>query len=166
MKKKKALIPNDFEPEYEKLSYFLYIFQKFESYNNYMAVISVSGRHRAEYTEHQLTFDWCNETFQCTLGAAEMQLQLIGCSLRKVEPKTFSTELRTKLREREERSASPSATTKPHSASNYYTYQYLVVQHILTRNFFLFHQSPKVAAVVLIPDFFFAQSMMMPWLSG
>ena len=97
---------------------------------------------RTEYIEHQLTFDWCNETFQCTLGAAEMQLQLIGCSLRKVEPKTFSTEeLRTKLREREERSASPSATTKPHSASNYYTLQYLVVQHF-DENFFLFHQSP------------------------
>ena len=48
---KKALVPNDFEPKYEKLLYFLYIFQKFESYNNYMAVISVSGRpnrvHRA-----------------------------------------------------------------------------------------------------------------------
>ena len=49
---KKALVPNDFEPEYEKIIiFFLYIFQKFESYNNYMAVISVSGRHRAEYTQ-------------------------------------------------------------------------------------------------------------------
>ena len=49
---KKALVPNDFEPEYEKLFYFLYIFQKFEFYNNYMAVISVSGRPNRVHTEH------------------------------------------------------------------------------------------------------------------
>ena len=49
---KKALVPNDFEPKYEKLLYFLYIFQKFESYNNYMAVISVSGRPNKVHTEH------------------------------------------------------------------------------------------------------------------
>ena len=51
---KKALVPNDFEPEYEKLLYisYKYIFQKFESYNNYMAVISVSGRPNRVHTEH------------------------------------------------------------------------------------------------------------------